>query len=306
MPKIFIFSNSFAARTVLFGLDSLFNIKIDEVLLLKENHNQKENFLFNTNIKINLYESINDCICHCDFILMIKDNNTPEKSINYILCKSKELDKRCYEVINPWKNELSSNTSNIAHENTDFKKYPVILNISLGTISQHYCVEILLNKIFTKNNIGFKQFYSKETEFFLLQLDRYGILSDNFSRQIKFSKYQYNIIIYSINIGESIYNIKKHIDILRHISPDFTILQTDIKFNEYENSKNIIKYGCLSQLDILIKSHYKTVNDVLTVYCNKSIEQDSFIQDIESISLENKLSFDIFSKIAFPEGIISL
>ena len=306
MSKIFVFSNSFATRTVLFGLDSLFNIKFDEVLLLKENHNQKEIFLFNTNIKIKLYESIDDCICLCDSIIMIKDDNIPEKSINYISCKSKELDKQCFEIINPWKNKLSSSTNNIDDKNIDFKKYPVILNISLGTISQSYCVEILLNKIFTKNSIGFKQFYSKEMENFLLQLDGYGILSSNFSRQIKFPEYQYNIIIYSINIGESIYNIKKYIDILRHIASDFTILQTDIKFNEYESAKNIIKYGCFSQLDMLIKSHYNVVDEKLTVYCAKKINEDSLVKDIESISLENKLSFNIFSKIAFPEGIVKL
>lgn len=112
--------------------------------------------------------------------------------------------------------------------------------------------------------------------------------------------------IYSINIGENIFNIKKFIDELRHLKSDFTILQTGISFNEYEVAKNIIKYGTFSQLDVLIKSHYYVVDEKLTVYCDKKVVEDFLIRDIESNSLWEKLSAGIFSKIAFPEGITPL
>ena len=306
MSKCFIFSNSFTTRTVLFGMEFLFDATISEVLLLKENHIQDESFSFNNNVKIKLHKSIDECICLCDFVLIIKNENTPENSINYILCKSKELNKRCFEISNPWKKELTHNTNDSHFENFSFNKCSVILSVSLGVGAQQYGVEMLLNKIFIENNVRFKQFFSKETEDFFVQLDSCGILNENFSRQLNSSENQQDVIIYSVNIGENIYNIKKHIDTLRRVVSDFTILQTDIKFDEYKTAKNIIEYGCFSKLNMLIKSHYNTVDDKLLVYCDKKIEEDSLIQDIESIFLKEKLSFEIFSKIAFPEGIVKL
>ena len=304
MARVFIFSDSFTTRTMLFKSDYLLSIKIDEILLLKENHSQNEKFILNNSIKIKLYGNIDDCINCCDFILIIKGENTPEKSIDYIFSKSKELNKKYFEVINPWKKELSLNIDHSDYREGHFNKCPVILNISLGTAAQQYCVEVLLNKIMTENKVSFKQFFSEETKDFLQQIDKCGILNNNLSQQLNLLEDQYNVILCSINIGSSIYNVKKYIDILRHIASDFTILQTDIKFNEYEVAKNIMEYSCFSQLDMLIKSRYKFVYNNLILYCNENKVDNSIFQDLESIYLEKELSLALFSKIALPEGIV--
>ena len=107
MSKIFIYSNSFVATTVLFQLPFTFKIKFDEILLLKENHKQNENNSHKLGIKINLYNSIDDCINFCNYVLIIKDDNTPIKQITYILHKSKEFNKSCFEIVNPWSEELT-------------------------------------------------------------------------------------------------------------------------------------------------------------------------------------------------------
>lgn len=306
MSKIFIFTNSYTTRTMIFDLNYLFNCKTHEILLLKENF-MNENYSLN-NIKVKLFNNMDNCIEYSDFIIIIKNGNVPKKSINYILSKSKELNKKCIEIQNPWQiNSLYSNQDYDKYKEYDFNNCPVILDIALGYGAQQFCVELLLNKIFIDKKINFKQFYSLETKNILLQLNKYNILNNELSKQLNTSINQYNVIIYSINIGDSIYNIKKYIEILRCLKPDFTILQTDIKFEEYETAKKFIKYGCFSQLDILIKSHYNLLYKKHALHCNNHIiKEDYFIKDIESNDLEKKLALEILSKIAFPEGIIKL
>ena len=306
MASIFVFSNSFHTRTILFKLDYLLNFKIDEIILLTENHNQKENYIFNNDIKIKLFKSIDECIAACDCIFLLKDETIPVKSINYILNKSSEYNKKCYEIQNPWEEKGADNIYKNDYENCDFDKRPVILNIALGEIAQQYCTEVLINEILAENDVEFKQFYSYATKNFLLQLNSYGILNIDISKHLDMSAYQYDIIICSIDIGENLYDVQKYIDFFRLIKSDFIILQTGIKFDKYQIAKNIIKYVCFSQLDLLIKTHYSLLDNLFVVYCYEEIEEDSLILDIESINLKKQLMFKMFSKIAYPEGITSL
>ena len=48
--KLFLYANSYAARTILYHADYLFNFSVSEVYLLTENHTNKENLHRNNNI----------------------------------------------------------------------------------------------------------------------------------------------------------------------------------------------------------------------------------------------------------------
>ena len=160
-----------------------------------------------------------------------------------------------------------------------------------------------------ENNIEFIQCFSEETKNILLQIDNYGILNPALSKQLNCIIENYNLIVFSINAGQNIHDIRTYIDIIKRIKPDFTIFHTNISFESFEIIQNIIKYGCLSQLDVIIKSHYNIIDDKTNkyiVYCNETINENSGLLDIESDLLEEKLTCNVFSKISYPEGIVKL
>ena len=304
MARIFIFSNSYAAKTILLELDYLLNIEIDEIFLLKENHDEKEHYTCN-NAKIKIHKSVDTCISFCDTIILIKDSNMPEKSIDYLLSESKRLNKNCFVVQNPWEKEFIFSTNEKSYENFDFKKYPVILNISLGSNTQQFFIELMMNRLFVENKINFRQVYSAETSDFLHQINNFGLLNNNIFEQLNMIDNQYNIIIISLNIG-NLYNMKKYVDIVKFISPDFITIQSDLNLNEYDYVNNMVKYGYFSKLDLLIKSHYYLLQNKFNIYCDKKIDNDFFIQDIESDNFDKKLYNAILAKIALPEYVVKL
>lgn len=116
-------------------------------------------------------------------------------------------------------------------------------------------------------------------------------------------------MIYSFNIGINFSNIKKYIQLIRNINPDFVILQTNSNFESYDLIKNYIKYGGEANLDIILKSHYNIMlntKDYDIIYCDKIINNADIkipIYDIEDYNIERDLSFEIFSLLSLPQGI---
>ena len=51
-------------------------------------------------------------------------------------------------------------------------------------------------------------------------------------------------------------DIRFNIDNIRRISPDFTVLQTNIDFDQYHVAKGFMEYGGLTMLDVIVKSNY--------------------------------------------------
>ena len=165
-------------------------------------------------------------------------------------------------------------------------------------------IKVLINEIFAENRVKIKQFFSPATYYILNQLNKYGLVNNIICEQLEDIK-NFSVVACSINIGVDFNNIANYVEAIKDINPDFVILQTGIRFCEYETAKQMLQFGCSSSLDLIIKSHYNnvTLDDVKIYYCNNQIEVDGFINDIENINLKEELEFKIFSKLSLPKGI---
>lgn len=307
IENLFIFSNSYAAKTAAYILDYVLDIKNLTITLLKENHSEYEFPKCIYYNKILLYEDIDICIMNSEAILIIVDDDIPKKTIDYIIDKSQKTGKKYLIINNPWKNDsLHFNNTFDNEKKYYFNNIPIILLVGVGVVSQQYCTEVLLNRIFTNKKINFKQIYSKGTNAFLSQLNKWNInrslsihLAENGSSK------EYDVIVVSINIDEDINNIRYHTDTIRHIRPDFVILQTNDGFADYESADCIFKYGSFAALDIIIKSHFYSM-DRFSVYCKTNTNQSSLFKYVDESDIEKQLSFLILSKISLPEGFDEL
>ena len=100
MQKIFIYSNSFIARTIICQLEFVLNFRFDEVFLMEENHRQDEMIISEwRGFNIIVLSNIDECVTRSTCIFVIKDSNTPTRSIKYISEKAIELHKKYIEVI---------------------------------------------------------------------------------------------------------------------------------------------------------------------------------------------------------------
>lgn len=298
MTKVFIFANSFAANTIISCFDKVINIECSEIILLKENHSSFE-FEKYINKKIILIENLEECIKLCDYVFIFKDEFIPEKSLLLLEKMSKQYQKK-YFYLNFDENK---NNYNLEKDIYEYKYYevPVILNIALGVTSQFFTMELILNKILNDKSIYFKQFFSDEMYKYMLWLYNHEFLKSCISDQL-FKVTDYSVLIITINIGEELYNLREYSEFIRTISPDYIMLQSSFRPLDYINAHKVVNMFCNSHLDIIINSCYCNLHDKnFIVRCNGKTND----KNIESASIENDLSFDIFSKIALPEGIIS-
>ena len=299
MSKLFLLSNNFSTHMLIYELDFVLKIDVEEIILLKENHSVGEFHTFNGEIPITLYSDINKCILNCDIVILFVDENIPYKSIDSIYNQSLFQGKRCIILNNPWRSSPTSFTSfednTIASPNV-----PVILNLSIGLLSQPYCMEVLLNKILFQNNFNITQHFSAQTNDLLLQLKTNDLLNPNF-----YISDIGDIFVYSIMVNENENISKEVIELINNIAPDYIIIQTDLRFEKYGEIKNFIFYNCYRQIDMIVKSHYINYN-CIPVYCMNRNNQDAVsdnIYDLDSNILEETLSKKIITKIAFPFGI---
>ncbi len=305
MNNVFIYANGFVTRTIMYNFKYLLNSDIEKVILLRENHKVDEQ-CFDNNII--LFDSLDDCLYHCNSVIIIKDKNTPCSKIEYIKNKTTTDKKKCCEIDNPWTLDSLFVPDNITYDFSafDFEDHPVILDISVGMLSQQYCVEIMLNEIMYNNNVNFTQLFSEKTRHFLLQLDEYNYLNNNIANQLH-NKYDGNdVFILSVNVGSED-GMRKYYNLFAKIRPDYLILQIGNNNQEILSIQNAMQYGLFTPLDITIKAHNYFANENIILFCKEIYNIDGHkTVDIEDPNLKEKLSFDILSKIGLPEGIMPL
>lgn len=311
--KVFICSNSFVTRTLLFNIDYLFNFSVEKIILLLENHHSNEKFIFSSKIEVKFNDNIDECLSDCDIIFLIKDLNIPNKIVNYIELRSLQLNKQYIVIDNPWEDynnklQYTNNTYTNIINNPGIKKCPVILCISLGITSQPYCLELLLNKIFNQNNIITKQYYSIQTYDLFRQIESADLLNS----KILFSNYTSDennqVYICSYPTNEQMDDEKTCMEFIEKLSPDYIILQTNIKEYDLVNISNILYYNFGTKIDFFIKSQYYDFNGH-KVYCSNikiNSSNSPNLMSIESEDLEYHLKQDMLSKIALPESIVAL
>lgn len=302
MNSCFVFSNSFFARTVLKDLEYLLNKSIDKIYLLRENHSQDEIFYFNHcnyNFKIQLVDTIEEGILQSNIIVISKDDNIPLKYIDYVTLQAQKQKKQCFCINNPWISETTEELGSFEWN----KNIPTILIMGVGVSSQLFCMEMLINKILSKNNIRFSQRYSESTKQLLNQLPSKRNLNPNVTYSISDTNNDSQINVITLCLKNEISDIRFNIDNIRRISPDFTVLQTNIDFDQYHVAKGFMEYGGLTMLDVIVKSNYYSSGNY-NVLCKLHRESTENVEYLHDNELEKKLEFMIFSKLSLPLNVI--
>ena len=302
MNSCFVFSNSFFARTVLKDLEYLLNKSIDKIYLLRENHSQDEIFYFNHcnyNFKIQLVDTIEEGILQSNIIVISKDDNIPLKYIDYVTLQAQKQKKQCFCINNPWILETTEELGSFEWN----KNIPTILIMGVGVSSQLFCMEMLINKILSKNNIRFSQRYSESTKQLLNQLPSKRNLNPNVTYSISDTNNDSQINVITLCLKNEISDIRFNIDNIRRISPDFTVLQTNIDFDQYHVAKGFMEYGGLTMLDVIVKSNYYSSGNY-NVLCKLHRESTENVEYLHDNELEKKLEFMIFSKLSLPLNVI--
>ena len=294
MLDVFVFSNSFAAKNIIFSIDYLFNDAVSTVFVLGENHNSKD--FFSSNVEVIIHDDIDLCITNSNLILMLLDNDIPIRVIKYIESIAKKQEKKLIKLNNPWKNKVPE-TKNFNHPN--FIRFPTILLFTVGFAAQGYCTEIILNELFSNKKIEICQLFSEETEYLMRQINDYKLLNENLRKHIQKNCNDFKVVVSTSNIaGANVADLTKKLEIARKMSPDFVILQTDYE-SDYNKLKNIIEFNLFSNTDLVLKSNYINY-DSNCVYCTGENELD--VLYIENRNIKDILEKRIFFFFFFPEG----
>lgn len=297
MKNVFVFSSAFVTRMLIQYIDYLTNFEIGEIIVLQENHSEKEFQLPNKRIMV--YNNLVECINNCDVVIVIDQGRIPQSSLEFINNYSERSNKIVLKLTSPWTNGF------VIHNNTaidiDYKTTPVILNIGVGDISEQFNTEIILNKIFASKSIRFYQEYSDPTRFFLHQLADNNVLNTNLNNFLFKKENLVDVVIKSVTISNvtDVINISEFIG---DISPDYVVFSTGYNFAEDEVKKIFLyKFNCHV---FFIRSKYIEINrsekDMMYIYINKVDENFCYMEDPDAVE---KLELDMLSRIAYPESI---
>ena len=149
MFKMFIFSNSYAAHNMINSISYLLNIKVNEIFVLGENHRNDD---FNEAVvKVTVNESIEFCVESSDLIVMLLDENVPQKSIEYVKNRAKQSGKTILELRNPW---IKTNPTIDKEIYDKMRNTPSVLILSVGNGSQDIYTELAINEMFYNNKVN--------------------------------------------------------------------------------------------------------------------------------------------------------
>lgn len=81
MKNVFVFSSAFVTRMLIQYIDYLTNFEIGEIIVLQENHSEKEFQLPNKRIMV--YNNLVECINNCDVVIVIDQGRIPQSSLEF-------------------------------------------------------------------------------------------------------------------------------------------------------------------------------------------------------------------------------
>lgn len=304
MANIFIYSNSFDARTLVANINYLLNISIDKIILLKENHLSEENFLIE-NIEICFHTDIYECVMNSDYVFIIENETLPTNMIQRVKKICGDTSKLCIYLgsLSPICERKYINE----YLDRQFNEHlPTILLLSIGKLSQLFSLEILLHKVFNMYDVCFFQYFDKTTKSVFEELQKHNLLN---------SKLMYNqdnypsnncINIVSVSISDNLRELHDYSNIIYKTKSDYTILNVNATFNSIKLISNYLKYGSNVEIDMVIKSHYcclQNGKDYYSFYKEAIATDKRIIYDIEDSELYNIISNNIYTKIGVPKGM---
>lgn len=297
---IFVFSNFFAANMLLNNIDYVLAFQIHRIVLLKEIYNM--DVPYNRGIKIEIRERVSDCIEIADMVFVIKNEMIPKTKIEYVKKMSAEKQKPLYEFFDPWYS-LSFDNGAFEHSFPKSSKKPCVLSLFCGNIASSYYLETTISKIFSQNDICFKQIYSTATNSFLVQMGKFKLLNQKIERQLDKNYDNADIIGCSCVLDKNYDKLFSQIGFLRSTSPDFIILQVDYNLNCIEYIKDFIRYSFQKSIAITVLSRYICVEDEYCIYYNNRISCAKDELAMYDCELESILERTLFTQLAYPDDI---
>jgi len=306
MSNIFLFSNSYMGRTILYNLDYTLGLSLEKILLLHENYKQHECFYHFQEKQIVLCEHIEECILNSDITIVISDNNLPMKNVNIAKNMSESMGKRCIIVDGANSNIQSpKKIKNISK----FIGRPLVLIISSGEYTQNYCTEIMLNRLFAKYGVDIYQGFSEMSNNIFQKLNANEMINPTILESQKRLPQEANIIVQTI-ITENIFeNSKVNAEIAYKIylmKPDYILLNVNAGVVITDIVKDIFynKYG--HKINAIVKSSYVPVvargKKPVALYIDMFDDFEGVISAEDDLA-QNTLVMDIFSKVALPKYV---
>lgn len=286
MINIALLTNSITDRTLIFNLSYVLNEPINNIFLLAENHNFNEVFYNHENIYI--CNNIDEAINSSDIVVTIN------KKCADLFPKSKNV----LFIQNPWiKNRFVVPEIESIKQSSNGK--PIIAILSIGKFTDHYYIEILVNKILSENGANTLQFFSKETMCILSELSKFKVLNHNLLN----TKEDADVIVVSID-GTKYHNDAEFICALSQLSPDILFLCIDRTFKKVTDIENITRI--VREISLTIQSPYiayETGTGIqYPVYCGYD-ENKLFINSSDSI-LNLYLYKQIIKNLYLPNDIV--
>ncbi len=306
MKNIFIISNSFSTRTILYHIDYLLNFSIGKIYILQENHDYLEAHNISNKVVLVSSEDIDKYIYTSDVVLILQDKYMPRKTIDHIKLLVTEKNKLII-VDNPW--SVNNPAENKLNKGIRYDTNPVILQIVFGEYTQHYCTEILLNKILSNEDVPFIQDFSIETLSLIEQLSQYGIINKKIIQSKQSNLNNYSVVVKSLHVNQyrEMSKDKKFIEIMGVLSPSYIIMNISLNCIINDSMKNMFIHKYNKPIDIIVKSPYVEIDlthSKCSTYC-ASLDVDlNKTYSPTSSYFEKQLQVDLFAKISLPKDIV--
>jgi hypothetical protein len=270
------------------------------VVLLKENHSLTEPFINNCDVKIVFCSAIDECISICNEVCIIDDGWINHQTSDYVRHKARETNKRIIELL------ISDNAEDkILPSDIDiykFKSQPVVLILAIGDAAQHYCTELMLNRIFTDFQVPFRQIFSTKTKLILNQLYATNVLRENVILNVLNEKSYISVATFCVSSELSELHEWKRI--FEQVYPDFLILQCDAGFSLFDEAQLIIRNLMNVKIDLVIQARHRLISNQCIFHQNsykgcspQRSQGDLLFLDLEDSDIENKVSLRIQTKL---------
>ena len=303
MKNVFILANSFSSRTFLYQIDYLLNLNIREIYLLDENHDCSEIYNINTKVRLVPSQKMDEYIRISDIVLILQDEYIPQSTIDHI--KLLITKKNALIIIdNPWLADTPIN--NTLEKNINYNTLPVVLQIVFGRYTQHYCTEILMNKILTEEGVPFIQKFSVETSTLIEQLARYGILNENILRTKHNDSYSVIVKTVYVNKYKTLSNDADFFKFMKMLAPSYILMNISSNFLINNNVKDIFIHKYAKPINVMIKSPYletELTKSQCGTYCAELDVDDNDVFSPISKKLSTYLKDDILANLSMPEDV---
>lgn len=292
MMKVFLLCTSPVANSIIYSNSLLFSEKIDCIILLME---IKKYYYSNNKLPVIFYSTLHECISNSDVIVAIQKDSIPDRTL-----KEAEHISSIFEKPFVVLNSLFHDCQNYFDVNDE---KPCILHIFLGISSQTFEGEALLYSVFDYNDIKIKNANSNS----MLRQWAVNVLNCNIFRNfadiVVSGIEKYDILYAPVFLRHDIMELRNCFNYINMIKPDYIIVQTDCSYDYYIELRNITRYICNREVDFWIKSRYYNYEEkcILSYQANHIVLPPA--KSITDPLLEKTISFEMLSKLAFPNNI---